>query len=77
MNAIRIIVMLAIGVLWVLYGPANFILRYGSLLLLMVTVYWITRLIFGKAVADSDPLAAEPVPSLSLAERQLSEQRDR
>ncbi|HUJ12156.1 MAG TPA: hypothetical protein VL284_00070 [Thermoanaerobaculia bacterium] len=72
MKAIRIALVLAVAVVWVLFAPDNFILRYGGVLALAPALDWTTRLIFGEGVADSDPLAADPVPSLSPAESALA-----
>ena len=76
MNATRIALFIVIGVAYALFAPPEHPwLSRLALAGVAVTVYWVTRLLFGKAVADSDPLAAEPVPSLSLAERALDESK--
>jgi len=75
MKSLRIGLILALGVIWALYGPSDFIFRVLGLLLIGAVIYWTTRLIFGKEAAENDPLAAEPVPSLNLSERALEESR--
>jgi len=76
MNATRIALYIVIGVAYALFAPPEHPWLSRLVLLgVMVTVYWITRLLFGQAVADSSPLAAEPVPSLSLSERALEDAR--
>ena len=76
MNATRIALYIVIGVAYALFAPPEHPwLSRLVLVAVAVSIYWMTRLLFGKAVADSDPLAAEPVPSLSLAERAYDESK--
>lgn len=76
MNAFRIGLYIALGVAYALFAPPEHPwLSRLALVAAAVIVYFVTRLLFGKAVADSDPLAAEPVPSLSLAERAFEERK--
>ena len=76
MNATRIGLYIIIGVAYALLAPPEHPwLARIALVAIAVAVYWGTRLLFGKAVADSDPLAAEPVPSLSFAERAYEESK--
>ena len=75
MKTLRIALMLAAGVLWVLLAPQDIILRYVSLIAVMSLVYTFTVVLFGREVADSDPLAADLVVSLSLSEPALQESK--
>jgi hypothetical protein len=78
MKALRIILMLALGVgywFYRLYNPDDVWLGRIAALLGLVAIYWLTRLVAGKEVADTSPLAADPMPSLSLSERALEEKK--
>jgi hypothetical protein len=76
MNATRIALYIVIGVGYALFAPPEHPwLSRLALLVVAAAVYWVTRLLFGKDFADSDPLAAEPVPSLRLSERALENAR--
>jgi hypothetical protein len=78
MKALRIILMLGLGVGYWFYrlsNPDQILLPRLVALLGLVAIYWLTRLVAGKEVADTSPLAADPMPSLSLSERALDEKK--
>lgn len=77
MKALRISLYLLMGLVYMGYSlayPENKWMARGVLILALIAVYWLTRLIAGKEVANSSPLEADPIPSLNLSARALEPQ---
>jgi hypothetical protein len=48
MKTLRIVLLLAAGVLWALLAPQDIVLRYASLIAVMSVVYAFTAVVFGE-----------------------------
>ena len=80
MKTLRIVLALAVGLAYIWFAMNNpgyvWLVRLIAVAAIFA-IWWFTRLIGGPAAADADPLAADPIPSLSLSERSLESSRDK
>jgi hypothetical protein len=80
MKTLRIVIFLVIGIAYILYRITHPEHGWMAIFILLATlfgVYWLTRLIGGKELADTSPLAADSMPSLNLSERALENDKSK